>query len=446
MSAARAGGAGALEEGAAEIRRARMVLALAAAIALGVAAAPGRGESFWRVGRTAGEVLGCLAGRAEGEVVLVACREVCAPIPWQLDERDESGELALPEGPEANPESPLGVIDANDEILWMADDAGRRMEAGEMPAGVKCAVEIEQRGEGDAGWVYGLAVPSPAPRSPVGYVEYDPERDRVAMARAVIGFGAPTPRYFALRDADGRVGPNLLDRLKVRAAARFLGVVPLGRDEDDIEWRFGAWHAGAIRVVRRERQWVRLGWGLRTPIFRSETEIYRDYVELPVRLRLNFPPTYFFRGIEVQAVVDFRGLDGWSARTHLGPVGKVGAVPARAADEINALAGDWLALEGPEVTLILRLRVGETLASLRRDLVYRENDDGEEPEDVAGEHPAIGFRLTEWGAVERGPHGFAALAYVLPVGYGVGRFGREDAAPFAVEVRALGMEADRGGL
>jgi hypothetical protein len=418
-----------------------LVVALgAAAVSCGRAVAE-EAMPFWRVARVSGEVLGCLNGHAESEIELIACTPACAPIPWQLDERDEANELVLPEGPQANPESPSGVVDANDEILWMIADAGRRMRAEEVPAGAGCRREIPIRSARTTRWVYAFTVPPPAARSPVRYVEYDPGRDTVESARVAIGFGAPTPRFLSVRDADGRLGPNLLDRLKVRASARFLGLIPLGRDEDDIEWDFGAWHAGAIRVVRREWQWVRLGWGLRTPVFRTESFVYRDFIELPVRLRLNFPPTYFFRAIDVQAALDFRGLAGWTVHTPQGAAGVVGALSAGASSRLNALEADWLALEGPLTTLVLRLELGDSLASLRRQILYRDTDEARGPEALAGEHPAIGFRLTEWGAVDRGNHHFTAVSCALPATYDLAEFASQDVEPISVAVTPFGDAA-----
>ncbi len=412
------------------------VAALASALAC-VSAPAGAQVPFWRVARLEGDALGCLTGHREEEVELVACGDDCAPIPWQLDEHDSAGALALPDGPEPNPDDPPGVIDANDEVLWMAADAGRRMRPDEAPRDAVCGLEVELQAAGGSAWVYGFARRDRAPRSPVRYVDYDAARDTVRAGRVTVGFGAATPRLLALRAPDGSDGPNLLDRLKVRASARFLGFIPLGRDEDDIAWEFVAWHAGPIRVVRRERQWVRLGWGLRTPIFRSETLVSRDAVELPVHLRLNFPPTYFFGGIEVQAALDFRDLSGWSLETARGRLGGVGALSAPARAGINALDGDWLALVGPDALLVLRLQLGDSFASLRHQLLYREDDGGYAPESVPGEHPAVGFRLTEWSHVDRGDHWFAARATALPPDYGAERFIRDDAAPLGIASRPL---------
>lgn len=383
----------------------------------------------WAVADVAAAELGCLRGHREDEITLIACDASCAPIPWQLDERGPDGRWALENGPEPTADEPRGVVDDEDAVLFMAADAGRRMRPGERPPGATCMPALRVVGAGFDGWAYAAVVPPPAPRSPIRYVTYDPASDVVSGTRIALGFGAPTPRFMALRDAAGGLGPNLLDRLKVRASARFFGVIPLGRDEDDIEWVFEAWKVGPIRAIRRERQWVRLGWRLRTPIFQSETLVYRDAIELPVRLRLNFPPTYFFSAIEVQAVLDFRDLRGWRLVAPGAPASLVGAGPAW--PERRA---DWLALEGPEVTVILRLRLGDTLSSLRTDVLWRENEGGEGPEAVAGERPAVGFRLTEWGEVEAGHHGFAAVAYALPAGTDLQRFAEQQGAVFEVTV------------
>lgn len=410
-------------------RRFLVLFGLVAALGVGQRSPASIAAPSWAVANVAAADLGCVRGHREDEVTVLACDAVCTPIPWQLDERDADGRWALNGGPEPNRDEPSGVVDDDDVVLFMAADAGRRMRADERPDGATCMPALHVIGAGFDGWVYAAIVPPPAPRSPARYVDYDPASDVVSGSRIALGFGAPTPRFMALRDAEGALGPNLLDRLKVRASARFFGVIPLGRDEDDIEWVFEAWKVGPIRVIRRERQWVRLGWRLRTPIFQTETLVYRDTIELPVRLRLNFPPTYFFSAIEVQAVLDFRQLRGWRLVAPGAPSSPVGGGPAW-----TERRADWLALEGPDATFILRLRLGETLSSLRTDVLWRENDGGEEPEGVDGERPAVGFRLTEWGEVEAGHHGFAAVAYALPAGADLQRFADQQRAPLEVTV------------
>lgn len=379
------------------------------------------------VASLSGSALDCLRGRPVSGIALLACFERCAPIPWQLDERDGEGRWALSEGPDPNPEQPAGVIDDNDEIVWMAADAGRRARPEEIASDAVCQLEIALDRNGARTWVYAVTQPEPAARSPRRYVEYDPGADLIRGEHMVVGFAASTPRFFTLVEPGGAMAPNLLDRLKIRGSARLLGVVPFSRNEDDIEYALTAWHAGPIRVRRREYQWVRLASWLRTPIVETHATATRDGLVLPVRLRLNFPPTRFFGGIELQAALDFRGLDGWTVLPATGAVG--GAV--------DGALGNWVALHGPSATVVLGLELGESLRSLRTSLIYRDGDVERPPETVPGERPALGFRLTDWSAIDGGQHEFSALAYVLPPDYDVGRFIRERTEPLVVSVMPL---------
>jgi hypothetical protein len=391
---------------------------------------------FWRAVELSGEDLGCLRGEASERLTVIACREICAPIPWQLDERDSNGDLALDQGPEPNADDPPGVIDDNDALLFMAGDAGRRRAArGELPA-TSCAMEVRVAIRDFEAWAYALVLPGRA-AVPAPYVRYDAAADVVEAPRFTVGFRGPTPQYFALRSG-GKLGRNLLDRLKVRAFARFFGLVPIWRDEDDLQTEFVAWRAGPIRVVRRQRQWVRLGWGLRTPIFRNDAFVYRDYSELPVRLRLNFPPTYFFSAIEIAGILDFRDLAGWRLiAPGFHTPARIGALDDATKRKLNELSGDWFALAGDDATLVQTLGVSPSLSSVARHLVYREDAAGQGPESVRGESPAVGVRLTRWEDVPGGAHSFASTSYTLPAGYDVERFLAFDRAPMAIESRSL---------
>ena len=95
---------------------------------------------FWRVATLPDGAFGCLLGAAERQVALLACGVACAPIPWQLDERDANGDLALDDGAEPMRDDPPGVVDPNDELLWMAADAARRMRDDERPPNATCGL------------------------------------------------------------------------------------------------------------------------------------------------------------------------------------------------------------------------------------------------------------------------------------------------------------------
>jgi hypothetical protein len=391
--------------------------------ALSAAPAP----PFWQALRVTGPPLKCLRGIDEEKVVLLSCAATCRPIPWQLDELDSGGRLVLDQGPQPNSDDPPRLIDENDEIWWMAEDVGRRMRKNEIPPSADCVVEFHVRVR-RAGWegrVYAVGLRDLAPRSPTSYVRYDPDADLIAGARVSLGFSGPTPQHLLLHDGGRRPALNLLDRLKVRASAWFLGLIPMSRDEGDLSTEFVAWRAGPIRVVRRQRQWIRLGWGIRSPTFGSDTYFYRDFAELPVRLRLNFPPTYFFSRIKVEAILDFRDLTGWKlVAPGLAEPLKVGTLQ-RVNEKLNGLPADWFALMGSDIILVQVLGTSASLATVERRLLYREHNQSHPPEAIAGERPGVGYRLTRWGDVGSGVHWFSSTSYALPVGYDLARFLRE---------------------
>jgi len=374
--------------------------------------------------------LSCLHGAPEGQIAILACSPECAAIPWQLDERDPGGRYVLDSGPAASSDVDGGAVDDNDDVVFMWSDAGGARTA-PLPGTPACVHAVEIEVGPLRRWVYAARYARATPRSMVRYVEYDVAADVMRGRSVEITFAGPTPRGLALR-AGPMAGRSLLDRLKVRASARFFGIFPLSRDEDDISSIYEAWRVGPVRVLRRERKWVHLAFGYRTPYLDTETTFYRDFVQLPVRMRLNFAPAQLLSHIQVRAALDFVDLRGWrfAAPGALQPfaVGDGAGQSQRGAIDAGADA-EVIALQGPDATFALVLRLGPTLRSISKNIVYEEAPNADAPERVAGQMPAIGFRLTDWGDVERGEHWFVAESYALPANYDLDAF----AAGLAVE-------------
>jgi hypothetical protein len=384
-------------------------------------------------------------GSPVDRIALLACSNgtdalSCEPIPFQMDEVDAAGRWVLDQGPQPNPDESPNVLDPNDRVLFMASDARDRVAPADLPPGEPVAeISVRDPLNGAARWVYAVAYPGPAPRSARSYVAYDPGTDRVRGQRVTLGFRHGVPGYLALDAADGTAGTDLLDRFKVRATATFLwGLIQFSRNEDDVTSEFVAWRQGPIRVTRRQRQWVRIGWGIRSPTFGSYTYFYRDFAELPVGLYLHFPPTYFFGDISIRAFLDFRDLRGWSLVLPEGrdPVMVDGAMSVQK-EALNELPGSWFALRGPQITLVQILDVGESLSSVRRRLLYSEAPESEPPEEVPGQEPAIGYQLDRWEHVQAGSHQLASTSYALPPDVDVRQFMAARAAPLQSTVQRL---------
>jgi len=397
-----------------------------------------------------GSELGRFDGCAVERLTLLACRdnagrESCEPVPFQIDEVDAEGHWVLDQGPQPNADEPPGVLDANDRLLFMASDAGDRVGRADLPLDTAAAeVSVRDPLTGEERWAYLVAFRDQAPRSPRSYVTYDSATDRVRGQRVTLGFRHGVPGYLAVDGIDvmagGAAATSLLDRFKVRATATFLwGLIRFSRNEDDVTSEFVAWRQGPIRVIRRQRQWVRIGWGIHSPTFGSYTYFYRDFAELPVSLYLNFPPTYFFGDITIRAFLDFRDLRNWSVLLpDLSETIVVDGVMTSRKRGLNQLPASWFALRGPQVTLVQMLDVSPSLASVRRSLVYNETlAQHDPPEDFRGEEPAIGYRLDRWEHVSAGTHQLASTSYALPPDLDVQAFMTARCVPLGVTVRPL---------
>ena len=405
-------------------------LCVVSGLAAPSAAAPQR---FADVVKLPGTELALFEGIAIDRLALLACtRTECHPIPFQVDERDATGHWVLDQGPMPTTDDPPGVLDANDLLLFMAADAGERATSGTLSVPSPFdEIALHDPLAGTARWAYLVAFPAHAPRAAAVNVDYDPLTDRVRGQRVSLGFADGVPGFLAVGD-----GANLLDRLKVRASATFLfGLIHFSRSEADLRTEFMGWHAGPIRVVRGQRQWVRLGWGIHSPTFGSYTYFYRDFAELPVGLYLNFKPTYFFGNILVQVILDFRDLKGWSLLVPSvpDPLPIDGTMSAQKA-ALAALPDKWFALRGPQVTLVQTMDVSPSLASVRHRLLYHETAQPEPPETVRGEEPGIGYQFDQWEHVGAGAHQLESVSYALPSDIDVREFMRARSAPLGVSV------------
>lgn len=394
----------------------------------------------WEAGIIAGVDLPCLLDQPADNIALFGCGERCGPIPWQLDERGPEGDLVFEGGDLASVDDPPRKLDANDEVVFMTADGGRSARREELPPAT-CAVAVRLRRAGsDDRWIYALAFSGEAPRSATNYVRYDFETDTLWGQGIALGFQDRIPQQLLLLN-EGGAGVNLLDRLKVRATAWFLGLIPVTRNEGDLEAALVGWHTGPVRIVRRQRQRIRVGWGIKSPRFSIDTYFYRSSAAIPVAFHLNFPPTYFFSNIRVESILDFRDLRGWRIRTPAQPdaADVTGLSPERLR-VLNESPAEWFTLIGPQFQLVQFLEVSASLDPLAKRLLFRTTADPHSPEAVPGEMPGIGYALTGWVAVDRGNHAFAAVTFLLPADQDVAAFARERVIPTQIDV----IPAERG--
>ncbi|MCW5828727.1 MAG: hypothetical protein KIT79_05375 [Deltaproteobacteria bacterium] len=217
------------------------------------------------------------------------------PIPFQVDERNErNGAFVYSLGPGADfrDETP-GIFDENDEIVFLARDAGSRLSAGareNLGAGVIEATLIDQR-NGSRMWAYLFPHSDMLPLSDIKRVKLDDPDEGLRVTAEGYGFRLArdcqlTFDYLAVRD--GAIPEvNIMDRLKVRGWVKLFGLISIKTNECDWTSRYHAAVDGPVRVIRRTKNSYTITV---VPTVRFDTELvfYPHHFEVAITGRLPF--------------------------------------------------------------------------------------------------------------------------------------------------------------
>lgn len=183
------------------------------------------------------------------------------PIPVQFDARDRAGEVIV-SGPGDF------TFDDDDEMVFMAGDAGDRRPAGPLPAEWERALEIElrdPRAPVARAWAYLVRVPREV-RAPTfePYVSFDVAAQQARSAHYQVEY-APARNYFTgvriRRWFDGRVA-RLARRTRMRGSPTFalpFRDLTLDFTEQNAIVELDGVRTGPVRAVRRARLSVELG-------------------------------------------------------------------------------------------------------------------------------------------------------------------------------------------
>lgn len=357
-----------------------------------------------------GERLTALLGAPIERLRLFAARDgALVPIPFQVDERTPEGGYAFDGGEERRSDSDDGQLDSNDEVVFMARDAGARLPAPDPLPGesARVVLALTTPDRDQSGWVYLLrfqqAAPAPSERDLVSLTWDGPEVTGWEGQRARVGFAPGGTSVLDWRElhfarAGGGYGVDVIDRAKLSFKARYL-FLDLARREDEVRARFAGFIDGPVRVVARVTAETYLIWGhwVRTTP-RSQAVIYDDRLELDleVRLPVALEPD---SNSELRVALDFSPDAGdlalWTDQLRR-PVR-----PGRVSRGKEGPTGPpaWICVSSPDGALLMRLDAGPNLAAAPRTLHLEDGPVPDPPEEVPGSHLCAGFALDLTGLV-----------------------------------------------
>ncbi len=365
-------------------------------------------------------------GRSIRDMSLFAVRgRELEPIPFQIDERqgDQPGDQpwVYTEGAYARPDSDGGALDANDELAFMARDAGVR--TAERPAGARDVLELEVRDPvgGEAAYVYLACFDHDPPRSTETYVRLDSHKDAISTTNYFVSFSTSVPISWSnltLRGPHGEVEADLLDRLKVRIRALFLlGLVEWKVNEEELKSIPVGYRSGPVRVIRRVANKLETGLGLASSEYLLDTVYYENAVILPAFVEVPFEPGFFMKDISIRISVDFtKHMQGWkfSSSRNPNPV-MIDGVMSSEEQTLDRGDTDWVVLsKGSQALFSRSLLLDPRLKNVVRGLYYVDDATAADPpESEPGQTPGVGFEFTHFEGATAGSYKTLGEVYIV---------------------------------
>ena len=229
-----------------------------------------------------GDQLGAINGVHKDKVRLFASENGhFRPVPYQVDERLDDGEFAYDHGEMASEDADQGLVDDNDEFVFLAEDAGDRVPRTGWPHDFEQGIEITVTDPIDGGqaWAYLFSFENPPDPSPVDYVRgivhdnnvyYMDARDyHINNAKFPPNTFRPTHLYIR-DDPWGGEAPNLIDATKLRTKINYK-FITIHKKETEFRTDLVGSIDGPVRIVNRNalKMYLFLGIWLPSPVSMS---------------------------------------------------------------------------------------------------------------------------------------------------------------------------------
>lgn len=377
----------------------------------------------------AGADLATLPTRSTTRLRLMRVRDgALEPIRHQFDERDDEGDLIV-DGPADFD------LDDDDELVFMAEDAGERAPDALLPGGVAVLeIEVSDPGTGATAWAYLLAhaEPQPAPAFEP-HVLFDLASGEARSDCYRVQYARERNFYtdIVIPEASGGNASSLLHQTRMRGSPTFsllFADVTLDFTEQNSIVAVEGVRSGPVRAVRRVRLSVDLGALFPDlPSGTAYTYHYRCAYLTPTRVGFPWIMLQTLRDFRFENVFDFRSealpiryFDAW----HPGGIELSSGSPL----EIRTTEDrEWWAHDGEAGTMLHSLVIprrwrewGVVRGTILRAGSVRGGDAGEEDEDAAGRDAkaAAGYTLLNMTSLrEAGEYDLLMASFVLPAGY-----------------------------
>lgn len=226
------------------------------------------------------------------------------PIPFQIDELTAQGEYVCDRGEDANGDSGNGLLDREDEIVFLREDCrpcGESAELWKKRRESGCTVQkilIRDGGEGGECRAAWICNDTTAGLSNVHYINYDHGSQSVKTPWYFARFGRDRFHFVTAGISTGKDGGwvDLTRELRIEISMRALwGLLPISFTEDNLICFVKRYKTGPIRLIRRGDFHLRLGLGIKGSRAAVNQICYPQMVSVPVNVHIPVRFRSFFR-------------------------------------------------------------------------------------------------------------------------------------------------------
>lgn len=395
----------------------------------------------------AGSELDAIRGTPTALIRVLTMRDgVLAPVPFQIDQRDAHGNwvwtavtarnqinryeydnlgIAGPDwarrrsGRTYDDQDPAdqSLLDANDLLVFMAEDLGVRAPPGEASFGNAAEVAEISAIDTDGttlGWAYIAAYrAAPPPLSKLRYMRYLPETQTVVSPVYRATF---SPQHACVLEQLSIKGVGLLDRTKLRGVVRAGGAAlswSVRFTENDLAGEVEGYIDGPVRIVRRTVAALRLGGLVPVSQLRGEQYFYPHHSVVPVNLSLGM----WTQKVSLLLAADyFRSPFRQAFASGRTPAIRLraGAGKGNLLDRREGLS--WLALDGERASVVSVLTLPEDIRdhSELRAVLVQDRAASDPPETHPGVDPKAGYQIETRAGFPRGSHSLVGTYLYLP--------------------------------
>ncbi|UCD86027.1 MAG: hypothetical protein JSU92_07495, partial [Deltaproteobacteria bacterium] len=364
-----------------------------------------------------GKDFGPLIGEPANSLFLYAMKEgKLIPIPFQIDEKDKRDKIIVDKGKKAEPDKDKGLVDDNDELVFMAVDAGDKAPVG-TDIGQQAGIEISLNDPltGEVGWVYLFGFDQPQPLSTIDYSRYAPEEDRIYSRNFSIAYDPARNNmyyeYISMTPAGGGNNTDICDRWIGRLSIR-LKVIPKQWQTNEGIFKSDVigYKDGPVRVVRKVNNYLKLPLGIKALQVELDYIYYADSFKSISTINVPVDVSIFCKQAFLTAGTDYgSGAYGMTVSTDRhGPATLDGAMSDKEMEMRDKLI-NYYVLNGPQGTLISRnvFPPGIPLAEGNNIYIMDEPDKPFPPESESG-RVFVGYHfnvlMIKKGRIDFEPH------------------------------------------